>query len=608
MINLQLANILTDISEIKKSEAASRAVTAGLVTAARTIRDSAESIEKIYKSSRLKELPGMEGLAYELIAEYMETGKIGLYEELISVYPEDLVRLIRISGFGRKRIFKIYDVLKVKSLEDLKEKLTKKNTADKISGAMSEIGSAGSKNSLFYVKRLKDSINYIENIKGLYPRWKVELYLNEIKDMLYKLKDVEKVLVVGSVRRKKYAVKDIDILILPGFNRGFYDTSKSIKLLEEIRSLEFVREYKGSNVKFESVSAGFETNFGIEAEFIISSHKNWAVDMISTTGSSEHVEKIKEIAGKNGFIRNDRIEISGSAFKEGQPFKNCIPGHNYNCEENVYRKLGLQYIPPELRENNGEIEMAGRNRLPLLVTMEDIKGDLHIHSEWSDGIITLDDMIERVRKFNYEYIAITDHSISNYYGRGLNDEGLQRKMSYINKLNSRFKGFKILMGSEIDINGAGRFDYPEKIIKKLDIAIGSMHSSFLNSEAENTARAVSGIKNKYIDFIAHPTGVVLGSRAPYSIDIGELIDEAAKNGKALEINSYFLRVDLDEQNAKKAAGAGVKLVINTDSHRANNMDMIKLGVDTARRAGLEKKDILNTLPLNELMAWKKKRS
>ncbi|MFZ3085036.1 MAG: PHP domain-containing protein, partial [Candidatus Hydromicrobium sp.] len=235
-------------------------------------------------------------------------------------------------------------------------------------------------------------------------------------------------------------------------------------------------------------------------------------------------------------------------------------------------------------------------------------GDLHIHSRWSDGIISLDDMVERVKKFNYEYIAITDHTESNYYGRGLDAKKLQEKINYINELKSRFKDFYILMGSEIEIRGVGKLDYPENIIKKMDIAIGSMHSSFLNTRAENTARAVSAIENRYIDFIGHPTGVVFGNRAPYSIDVDRLVSAAAKNNKALEINSYFLRMDLNEQNVRKAREMGVKVVINTDAHRPNNMDMIRLGVDIARRAGLQKKDVLNALALKELKAWKKQRS
>ncbi|GAG58852.1 unnamed protein product [marine sediment metagenome] len=318
-----------------------------------------------------------------------------------------------------------------------------------------------------------------------------------------------------------------------------------------------------------------------------------------TTGSKKHVEKLERIAQKKGYFKSGRIETAGFSENSGEGTGNYLPADDEFYEKNIYSRLNLQYIPPELREDLGEIELAENFLVPSLLTMEDIKGDLHIHSRWSDGIISLHDMVERVKKFNYEYIAITDHSESSYYGRGLDAKRVQEKINYINKLKSRFKDFYILMGSEIEIRGVGKLDYPENIIKKMDIAIGSMHSSFLNTRAENTARTVSAIENRYIDFIAHPTGVVFGNRAPYSIDVDRLISAAAKNNKALEINSYFLRMDLSEQDVRKAREMGVKVVINTDAHRPNNMDMVRLGVDVARRAGLQKKDVLNALTLKD---------
>jgi DNA polymerase (family 10) len=395
--------------------------------------------------------------------------------------------------------------------------------------------------------------------------------------------------------------------VLPYFNSKLYDFAQSKRLLEEIKFLNFIKGFKGSDLRRDNISARFETVFGIEIELIVSSHKNWALDMLYATGSKEHIKKLEKIARDTGNFKNRRIDTGSFLEKSSERTGNFLSADSTDCESSIYSKLDLQYIPPELREDLGEIELAERNLLPTLLTMEDIKGDLHIHSKWSDGIISLGDMIERVKKFKYEYIAITDHTESNYYGRGLGVEKLQEKINYINKLESRFKDFRILMGSEIDIRGVGKFDYPQSMIKKIDIAIGSMHSSFLNTRAENTARVISAVENKYIDFIAHPTGVVFGNRAPYSIDIDHLISTAAKNNKALEINSYFLRLDLNEQNVRKAAGMGVKVVINTDAHRPNNMDMIMLGVDIARRAGLQKNDVLNTFPLEELEAWKRQR-
>ncbi|MDD3819355.1 MAG: PHP domain-containing protein [Actinomycetota bacterium] len=602
------------IAEIKKSGGtrADKDFRSNLVTAARTIRDNPESIEKTYRSGRLEKLPGMNGPAYELLVEYIETGTIKLYEELKSEYDESLMEFIRISGFDKRRLFAIYDGLGVKNIEELKEEINSKNIEDiskKISDIMTAAGPGKSRdNGRFYVERLRHSLDYVESIKGLYPRWQIEIFLGEIIESLYKIKDIEKVVVTGSLRRKKPFVKDIDILILPIFNDKFFNSPRSMELIKEIKTLGFVKKFKGSDIRSQSISGRFETVYGVDVEFILSSHNNWAVDLLYTTGSREHIKELEKIAGEKGQIEGGRIKnISFSDSSSGAEEVDFMLDNGSGFEEPIYDRLGLQYIPPELRENTGEIELAAGHMLPVLIKMEDIKGDFHVHSTWSDGIISIDDMIERIKKYNYEYLAISDHSVSNYFGRGLDNKRIEEKMEYVSELKSRFRDFRFLMGSEIDINGAGKFDYPDEIIRKLDIAIGSMHSSFLNSKDENTARAVSAVKNKYIDIIAHPTGVVFGNRAPYLIDIDRLIVAAAGYNKALEINSYYLRMDLNEQNARKASKMGAKLAINTDSHRPNNMDMIRLGVDIARRAGLEKKDVINTLSYKELEEWKKQR-
>jgi len=216
-------------------------------------------------------------------------------------------------------------------------------------------------------------------------------------------------------------------------------------------------------------------------------------------------------------------------------------------------------------------------------------------------------MIRIAKGKKYEYIAISDHSISNFYGNGLSTERLLRKTVFIKDLRKKFKDINILMGAEVDIRKADRFDYPPEIIKKLDIAIASLHSSFTNSCMENTSRAVSALEKDYFDFLAHPTGFVFGNRAPIFIDLDRVIETCSEYGKALEINSYYMRMDLNEENARKARDAGVKLVINTDSHRAGNMDMMEFGVDLARRAGLEAEDVINTYSLDELRLWKNNR-
>ncbi len=269
--------------------------------------------------------------------------------------------------------------------------------------------------------------------------------------------------------------------------------------------------------------------------------------------------------------------------------------------------MGLDYIPVELRQGRDEIELSSKNRLPDLVEMDDIKGDLHIHSKWSDGLMEYSGIIDSAKKQNYEYIAISDHSVSNYYGNGLDTDRLLEKMSFMKELRKDYDGIDILMGGEIDIRKPGVFDYPPEIIRKLDIAIASLHSSFTSSTLQNTARAVSALEKDYFDLLAHPTGCVFGNRAPIFIDIDRIIEASVKYGKALEINSYYMRMDLGEEDTRKAKEAGSMLAINTDSHRPGNMEMIQLGVDLARRAGLEAKDIINTMTAKELMSWRKDR-
>jgi len=604
MINSKLSEILTDITEIKKSDEKDSSVILGLIAASRTLKDSPVSIEEIYSNGKLDELIDAKNPARSFIEEYLNTGKVRLYEEIKSKYSEELIRFVKISGMGKKRIFKIYETFNIKSLKELKGRLA---DSQRFMRNLSGDDLFGSRTDDFYVNRLKQSIDYTEAIKGRFPRWRVELYLERIKESLGKIRDIRNTVVTGSLRRKTPTIGDIDILVLPYFNCTSCDIERSRNLLDKIKSLDFIRGLTGEDVGQETISAKFGTDFGIEIEFIISSRKYWAADLLYTTGSKKHLKKMEREARKRGYWSKGRINITDPAQNGKEDEKYSLYPDPTVCELDIYKKLGLQYIPPEMREDQGEIELAKNFLIPPLLKKEDIKGDLHIHSAWSDGLISIDDMIKRIKKFSYEYIAISDHSAGNYYGRGLNAARIGEKIKYINHLRSTLKDFKILMGSEIDIKGIGKLDYPDDIIARLDIAIGAVHSSFLNTEEENTARMISAVENKYIDFIAHPTGVLFGNRAPYAIDIDRLILSAVSNNKALEINSYFLRLDLNEENARKARDAGAKMIINTDAHRPNNMDMIELGVDIARRAGLQKKDVLNTLSLKELEAWKKER-
>ena len=604
MINLNLANILTNIAEVKKSKHDKKTEVLSLMKAARTLRDDPEVVDKIFKGRGPEELIGIDDYCYGLIREYFEKGNIGEYDQFVSRYSEDLIKFIRVTGLGRKRIFKIYDHFGIRDLEDLKNVFGNDNGSK---AATFETISAGldreTINPLFF-ERIQKSLKYYISLEGKTPRWPVEFFAKAILKHLDGMKDIEKTRLVGSVRRKKVLIGDMDILVLPRFNRTSYDFKRSRRLLEDIGRLPVIKKLISIDQRKNDISAVYRTIYEIDIEIIIAGAMNWTWQLFKTTGSKGHFTALEEYIRKNKLLPG-RLEECGDHADGGGTIYSLIC--RACSEKEIYRLVGLSFIVPELRQGRDEIELSRQDRLPDLLEASDIKGDLHIHSEWSDGLIDYGDMVRIAKEKKYEYIAISDHSISNFYGNGLSTERLLRKAGFIKDLRKKFKDINILMGAEIDIRKADRFDYPPEVIKKLDIAIASLHSSFTNTSMENTSRAVSALEKDYFDFLAHPTGFVFGNRAPIFIDLDRVIETCSEYGKALEINSYYMRMDLNEENARKARDAGVKLVINTDSHRSGNMDMMEFGVDLARRAGLEKEDIINTYSLDELCLWKNNR-
>ena len=604
MINLNLANILTNIAEVKKSKHDKKTEVLSLMKAARTLRDDPEVVDKIFKGRGPEELIGIDDYCYGLIREYFEKGNIGEYDQFVSRYSEDLIKFIRVTGLGRKRIFKIYDHFGIRDLGDLKNVFGNDNGSK---AATFETISAGldrdTINPLFF-ERIQKSLEYYISLEGKTPRWPIEFFAKAIVKHLDGMKDIEKTRLVGSVRRKKILIDDMDILVLPRFNRISYDFKRSRRLLEDIGRLPFIKKLISIDQRKNDISAVYRTIYEIDIEIIIAGAMNWTWQLFKTTGSKGHFAALEEYIRKNNLLPG-RLEECGDRANGGETICSLIC--RACSEKEIYRLLGLSFIVPELRQGRDEIELSRQDRLPDLLEASDIKGDLHIHSEWSDGLIDYGDMVRIAKEKKYEYIAISDHSISNFYGNGLSTERLLRKAGFIKDLRKKFKDINILMGAEIDIRKADRFDYPPEVIKKLDIAIASLHSSFTNTSMENTSRAVSALEKDYFDFLAHPTGFVFGNRAPIFIDLDRVIETCSEYGKALEINSYYMRMDLNEENARKARDAGVKLVINTDSHRPGNMDMMEFGVDLARRAGLEKEDIINTYSLDELCLWKNNR-
>jgi DNA polymerase (family X) len=586
MISLKMADIFTNLAEIKKSETGGKDAVLSLMKAARTLRDEPGIIEEILKGKSPGSSTGIDKYCHGLITEYLDNGSIEEYRRFSAAYSDDLVRLIRITGMGRKRILSIYKEFSIKDLEDLKSVFMEKDAAG--TAASSKLGK-DVLNPLF-AERIKRSIEYLDSIREMIPRWPAEFYTDIIIEELKRSSEIERIEYTGSIRRKKSFIGDVDLLLQPVFNWNRYDMERSEALLKKIAAYPFMQKLVSVKRTADDISALFNTIYEFDIEIIIASGNTWAWQLLKTTGSRDHLAALQE-----------------HSFKEGRPGLNGCTIRELGSEKKIYDALGLDHIPPELRQGKDEVLWAAQKKLPSLVSVGDIKGDLHIHSHWSDGLIDYSQMIDSARNMGYQYIAISDHSPSNYYGNGLDRERLLEKMRFIGGLREKYRDINILMGSEIDIRKPDVFDYDPDIIKKMDIAIASLHSSFLNSVRQNTLMAVSALEKGFFDLLAHPTGIVFGNRAPIFMDMEKVIETAADHRKALEINSYYMRLDLGEEYACKAAEAGAKLAINTDSHRPGNMEMIRLGVDVARRAGLEARDILNTMSYDELMSWRRER-
>jgi len=401
----------------------------------------------------------------------------------------------------------------------------------------------------------------------------------ELTGYLELLPVVSRVGVGGSLRRWKETVGDIDLVVASEEPRTVIDSLTGHHMVSEVLK----RGHDG---------AKFQTKWGITVELEIVPEEVFALALFRNTGSHAHFEKLQDIFNK-------KVDLSSVTW----------PGdvREEKAEHHIYDMLDLQYIPPELREDRGEIEAAMEKRLPGLVKLEDIKGDLHVHSNWSDGVADIKNLVERAKAKGYEYIAITDHSRSLHIAGGLSLEKLQEQHELIRELNKQQENFRILTGIEVDILPKGDLDCPDEILKETDVVIASVHSAFKQDRETMTARLLSAIENRNVDIIGHPTGRLLNQREGYALDLERVLDAAASCGTILEINSSPNRLDLSDINARRAREKGIKLAINTDAHDLKRLDEMIYGVAVGRRAWLEEDDVVNTMPAGKLLKYLRRR-
>ena len=535
--------------------------------AARILQDMTEDVETVAREGRLETIPGIgEGLAKKIV-EYLDTGTMSKYREVMAGVPETLLGLLEIQGLGGKTVHLMHEELGVKDLDGLKRRI-----AD---GSLAKLRGMGEKK----VENIRKAIETRERVAERISIGEAALVADEVIAYLEKAPGISRVSAAGSLRRMKETVGDIDVLAC-GKNgaeiiRYFARNPNAVRVLAE-------GETKGSV----TVRAG-ETERQVDLRVVDASE--YGAALLYFTGSKAHNIKLRGLAKERGLKISEYGVFRGTKRLASRE------------EEDCYRVLGMPWIPPEMREDRGEVESALDGRLPRLVEAGDIRGDLHVHTRASDGSLSLGEVVDLARKMGYSYVAICDHSQAAKYARGLAADRLAAEMEEIEALNRTLKGFRVLKGSEVDILSDGSLDFPDELLGRLDFVVAAVHSGFKKNVTE---RMLKALENPHVRTIAHPSGRLISGREGYDVDLDKVIDGAARLGKALELNSYYDRLDLDELHLKKAKEKGVKITMGTDTHFADGLAMMRFGLGIARRAWLGKGDVLNSLTAAELLGRK----
>lgn len=571
MLNLEIAQIfyqMADFLEMKEVEFKPRAYE----KAARVLESMEEDVKKIYQEGgikALKEIPGVGEAISKKIEEYIKTGRIKEFNRLKKECPVRIDQLTRIEGLGSRKIKVLYKKLKIKTLKDL-EKAAKK-------GKIRDLEGFGEKSE----ENILQGIEFVRRSKGRFLLGEILPVTREMISELDKLKEVGRISPAGSIRRMQETIGDIDILIT---------SQKPGKVMEYfVKMPEVVKVWaKGPTKSSVRLKGGFD------CDLRVIKNESFGAALQYFTGNKDHNILTRRIAIKKGLKLNEY-----GVFKNERK----IAGKN---EKEVYQAIGLPYIEPEIRNNTGEIEAASEGKLPKLIDYNDIKGDCHVHSKWSDGSHTIEEMAKAAKKMDYQYIAITDHTGSLSIAGGLNEKELLKQMKEIDKINQKISGIKILKGCEVNIKQDGSLDIKDEVLAKLDIVVAAVHSGFKMSKEDMTKRIIKAMENPNVDLIAHPTGRLIMRRKGYELDWEKIFKVAKKTKTALEINSYYERLDLKDIDIRQAVEHGVKLMINTDSHATSHLSYMELGIATARRGWAEKKDVLNTKPLKDFLDFFKK--
>jgi len=563
--NKELAHIFDRIADALEFQGANRFRVVAYRKAARILEDLTEDVAVLAQANELESLPGIGHAIATKITEYLSTGTMKKYEEVKKEIPGTLLDLLDIQNLGPKTLALAYNALGVESLKDLKRAI--KN------GRLEKLPQMGKQK----VDNIRRGIVLYERAHERLSIAVAEEIASELVAYLKKHARIKNISPAGSLRRWKETIGDIDILAA-GTNG-----KKIIKIFTQFPHAE--RVLAAGTTKSSILVRG-----GVQVDLRIVEAGSYGAALQYFTGSKAHNIRLRSIAKSKG------LKLSEYGVFRG---KQQIAGRT---EKEVYRILGLSFVPPEIREDRGEVERAVKNKLPKLVKHSDIRGDLQMHSTYSDSEATIAELAAAANDHGYEYILITDHSQSVTYAHGMEPRRLYKQWKEIDRLNKKRAPLCILKGVEVDILRDGTLDYPDTILKQCDFVIAAVHQGFKHNVTERICHAM---QNPYVDIIAHPTGRLISSREGYHIDLHTVMDVAAETGTWLEINAYWDRLDLSDVNARAAQERGARISIGTDAHDTNGLQWMKFGVATARRAWLESRDVVNTYTLKKLRAARK---
>ena len=569
MNNREVANVLADIARIMELEGEDTYKIRAYRKAAQSVSSLKGDINEYYSEDRLEEIPGVGKSIGELIAELLGTGESSFYETLKKEIPPELFEIMDVPGIGRKTAIKVHKALGVTTVQEFRQ-AAKMHRIRKLKG-MGEL------------KELK-ILDSIERYQRMEKETRIPLYraMGVAKEAMEYLKDcnVGHAEIAGSVRRYATMVSDVNLLGVSGTPQAAIDCFTRSPLVATVKA--------SSDRK-----ARVLTRYRVDSTLELVDPDNWGLHMVFDTGSEKHLEELVEYAADKG------ISLSHQGFVDAVTLEH----RKFATEQELYGALGLDFIPPELREGHGEVKAAAKHALPDLIERKDIKGDFHVHSSWSDGASPIQDVAMAARALGYEYVAICDHSRSLTIANGLSLERLKDQMEEIDRLNDTLEGFTILKGSEVDIKADGSLDLPDDVLEELDIVVGSVHTSLRQEPDVITHRVIKALESPYLTILGHPTGRILGGREPMALQMDEVISAAKANGKVLEVNAYPSRLDLSDENVRKAIDAGALISIDTDAHSLFELDFMEYGVRNARRGWAPKNKVLNTLSYDELLRF-----